>query len=244
MERLSVGYQHQPMQLGGTAVQTLSVTQGGHRPYDHHRDPRSPYAFLRKSFRGNSSGKCIPKCQVSLFGNCVFYQTQLLQIGCQHFPRSVVQVWRAVLTHGVLGGREEDGRVFFPVVSNFLRTSHPHYTVETFKHMPVGFFHENSHLAACLTLCTGARTTSFFPSRGCAGCHVPHCTHIPSPWPMPHLRGHIVHPFGNAESSTGFSKAKPDLYTLVQLLKIITMFFVFVVCHHFGRSLGQTVQIR
>lgn len=89
-----------------------------------------------------------------------------------------------LVTHGVLGGREEDGRVFFPVVSNFLRTSHPYYTVETFKHMPVGIFHKNSHLAACLTLCTRARTTGFFSRRGCAGCHMPCCTHIPSPPPM------------------------------------------------------------
>lgn len=183
MERLSVGYQHQPMQLGGTAVQTLTVTQGGHRPYDHHRDPRSPYAFLRKSFRGNSSGKCIPKCQVSLFGNCVFYQTQLPQIGCQHFPRSVVQVWCAVLTHGVLGGREEDGRVFFPVVSNFLRTSHPHYTVETFKHMPVGFFHENSHLAACLTL-YWCKDHQLLPQQRL--CWLPRATLHPHPIPMAH----------------------------------------------------------
>lgn len=30
--------------------------------------------------------------------------------------------------------REKDGGVCFPLVSNFLRTTHPYYTVETFKH--------------------------------------------------------------------------------------------------------------
>lgn len=32
--------------------------------------------------------------------------------------------------------KEKDGGVCFPLVSNFLRTSHPYYTVETFKHNP------------------------------------------------------------------------------------------------------------
>lgn len=32
--------------------------------------------------------------------------------------------------------KEKDGGVCFPLASNFLRTSHPYYTVETFKHDP------------------------------------------------------------------------------------------------------------
>lgn len=51
----------------------------------------------------------------------------------------------------------------------------------------------------------------------------------------------MVHSFGNAERSTGSFEGDADFYTLVQLLKIIAVFFVFIVCHHFGRSLGQTV---
>lgn len=57
-------------------------------------------------------------------------------------------------------------------------------------------------------------------------------------------QGQVVCSFGNAVSSTDFFSAGADFYTLFQLLKIIAVFFVFVVCHHFGRSLGQTVQIR
>ena len=61
--------------------------------------------------------------------------------------------------------------------------------------------------------------------------------------PRPGLLSSVqaVRSAGNAESSTGFLEADGDFCTFVQLLKIIAVFFVFVVCHHFGRSLGQTV---
>lgn len=49
--------------------------------------------------------------------------------------------------------REKDGGVCFPLVSNFLRTSHPYYTVETFKHNPPTYASSvllQEHPASCV----------------------------------------------------------------------------------------------
>lgn len=69
-----------------------------------------------------------------MFGNCFSSEPAPLA-ELPAFPMGCcVGLVRCANTEGLR--REKDGGVCFPLVSNFLRTSHPYYTVETFKHNP------------------------------------------------------------------------------------------------------------
>lgn len=137
-----------------------------------------------------------------------------------------------MLTHGELGGREKDGGVFFPIVSNFLRTSHPYYTVETFKHTLPTYASSillQEYPASCVldTACW-SKDHRLPPLEG--PCWLPHPLHPPpDPSITPDSEGtaphstqkavllspcspacwvHVVPSSGNAESSTSL---KPRL---------------------------------
>lgn len=140
----------------------------------------------------------------------------------------------------------------FPLVSNFWRTSHPYYTVETFKHNPPTYASSillQEYPTSCVFDTVYWEQEPPASLSGEAALAYPHmATHLLSPVSPTTPRGDS-HParcstpkamlrsprspvrcargqVGDAESSADFFEADADFYALAQLLKIIAVFFL------------------